>query len=200
MKLYTSTGSPFARKCRIVAREKAVEVEEVALDFPYKGPQYVSLNPVGQVPALELDDGGVLTNSPVIAAWLDAHSDGSRLLPPESAGEAHWRVRRLETLGDQINEMTVKLVLEHRRPETQRSPAWIEAWSAALTRGLDHAEALAGDSGAGLLDLGVITLAIAATYVGFRRPDVDWRAGRPELTRLTETLEARPSFIATYPR
>ena len=34
MKLYITTPSPFARKCRIVAREKGVSIEEIAVD-PY---------------------------------------------------------------------------------------------------------------------------------------------------------------------
>ena len=49
MRLYTSTGSPFARKCRVVRLEKGLEgaVEEITAVFPYKeysevffGPDY----------------------------------------------------------------------------------------------------------------------------------------------------------------
>ena len=198
MRLYMSIASPFVRKCRVVLREKGLKdrVEEIALDFPYKAADYTAVNPVGQVPALVLDDGTVFTNSPVISDYLDRLGSGPRLLPPE--GEAHWRTRRLEALGDQINEMAVKVIMESRRPEGERSPTWTGFWREGLVRALDVAEANAPEPDA--LDLGAITLAIATTYAGFRYPELAWREGRPRLSALNDALEARESFRETYPR
>lgn len=198
MRLYTSLASPFVRKCRVVAREKGLlaRIEEVALDFPYKSSDYTAVNPVGQIPALVLADGTVLTNSPVICDYLDRLGSGPRLLPAE--GEAHWKTRRLEALGDQIDEMAVKIIMESRRPEGERSSTWTGLWRDGLIRALDVAEREAPEPDA--LDLGGITLAIAATYVGFRYPDIEWRKGRPRLSALNDALEARESFRETYPR
>ena len=99
MRLYYSPASPFARKCRIVVREKKLEglVEEVLADPYADDPRLLEANPIAQVPALVTDDGLTLTNSPLICAWLDAYSGRPRLLPE---GDAHWRVRRRETLAD----------------------------------------------------------------------------------------------------
>jgi glutathione S-transferase len=199
MRLYLSTGSPFVRKCRVVIREKGLlpKVEEVAIDFPYKSdPGHLAANPIGQVPALVADDGTTFFDSTLICAYLDSQSGAPRLLPPE--GPDHWRVRRLETIGDGMMEMTVKQVLESRRPENEQSALWKGYWMAGLERAIEAAEANAPDPSS--FDLGSITLAIAATYLDFRLPSLDWRAGRPKLHALRDALEERESFGETYPR
>lgn len=199
MRLYLSTGSPFVRKCRIVIREKGLlpKVEETAIDFPYKSdPGHLAANPIGQVPALVADDGTTFFNSPVICAYLNSLSGAPRLLPPE--GPDHWRVRRLETIGDGMMEMTVKQVLESRRPEDRQSAEWKGHWMGGLNRALDAAEANAPDPSQ--FDIGSIALAVAATYLDFRLPSLDWRAAHPKLHALRDALEQRESFKETYPR
>ncbi|HEY3814815.1 MAG TPA: glutathione S-transferase N-terminal domain-containing protein [Caulobacteraceae bacterium] len=199
MRLYLSTGSPFVRKCRVVIREKGLlpKVEETAIDFPYKSdPGHLAANPIGQVPALVADDGTAYFDSALICAYLDSLSGAPRLLPPE--GAEHWRVRRLETIGDAMMEMTVKQVLESRRPEEQQSAEWKGHWTAGLTRAIDMADKEAPDPSS--FDLGAITLAIAATYLDFRLPSLDWRSTHPKLHALRDALEERDSFKDTYPR
>jgi glutathione S-transferase len=93
--------------------------------------------------------------------------------------------------------MGVKLVLEKRRPETERSAGWMERWTLNLGRALDALEAWAPP--AAPLDMGVITTGVALTWIGFRHPDIDWAAGRPNLAALQATLEQRPSFAETRP-
>ena len=52
----------------------------------------LAANPIAQLPALELDDGSTLINSPLICAYLDGFNGKPKLLPlPTQA--AHWRVR-----------------------------------------------------------------------------------------------------------
>jgi glutathione S-transferase len=198
MKLYTSTGSPFVRKCRIVLREKGLEgrVDEVALTFPYQASaELLAANPIGQVPALVLEDGQTLANSPVICAYLDTLGSGPRLVPPE--GAAHWQARRLETLADAILEMTVKIALEGRRPQAERSAQWLGWWTDGLNRALDQAEAQVPDPES--LDIGKIALAVAGPYIDLRMPTLGWRAARPRLSAFCDALDKRPSFAATRP-
>ncbi|MFW2341547.1 glutathione S-transferase N-terminal domain-containing protein [Brevundimonas sp.] len=198
MKLYITTPSPYARLCRIVARERGLadRIEEVVADPYADDPGLMSSNPLVQVPALIADDGLPLTDSPIICEWLDAHGvSGPRLLPPE--GPERWRVRRLQTLAHGALEMGVKRLLELRRPEDERSPTWIERWTRNMHRSLDALEQALPDDEA--LDLGVIATAVATTWTGFRHPDIDWRSGHPRLVALTERLEARPAFIETRP-
>ena len=197
MKLYITVPSPYARKCRIVAREKGLadRLEEIAVDPYASAPELLASNPLVQVPTLIADDGLPLNDSPVICEYLDALGAGPRLLP--EGGAERLRVRRLETLANGALEMGVKLVLEKRRPEHERSPSWLERWTANMGRALDALEAAAPD--ATRLDMGVITAGVAVTWIGFRHPDYDWKTGRPGLVALQAALEARPSFSQTRP-
>lgn len=197
MRLYMTAPSPFARKCRVVVREKGLadRVKEIAADPYANDPALVAANPVAQAPALVTDDGTAFTNSPLICAYLDAIGSGSRLIP--QGGEAHWRTRRLEVLADSALEMGVKMVLENRRPESERSPTWLARWRDGMTRALDALEAW--NPPADPLDLGVISTGCAVTWIGFRHPDFDWRKGRPNLAALSDRLEKRSSFRETHP-
>lgn len=196
LRLHITVPSPYARKCRIVAREKGLAVEEVVVDPYASDPRLVAANPIVQVPALETPDG-VLTDSPVICEWLDAHGADPLLTP--ASGEARWRVRRLETLANAGLEMGVKRVLELRRPEAERSASWLTRWTENLNRVLDRLEADPGIAPGAPLDMGRITAAVLATWTGFRHPDLNWAEGRPRLAALRDELEARPSFADTRP-
>lgn len=197
MKLYITVPSPFARKCRIVAREKGLigRIEEIAVDPYANAPELLATNPVVQVPTLIAEDGLPLNDSPVICEYLDALGAGPRLLPAE--GPDRLRVRRLETLGAQALEMGVKLLLELRRPEAEQSPSWIARWTENMARALDALEAARPDPEH--LDIGVITAGVAVTWIGFRHPGFDLATCRPGLVALQAALEARPSFRQTHP-
>ena len=56
-------------------------------------PEYLAINPSGLVPALERDDGVVMTQSLAIIEWLDETQPTPPLLPPDPDGRA--RVRSL---------------------------------------------------------------------------------------------------------
>lgn len=198
MKLYITTPSPFARKVRIVAHEKGLadRIEEVVVDPYANAPELLGTNPVVQVPTLVAEDGLPLNDSPVIAQYLDMIGTGPTLLPTQT--EAWLKIKRLETLGNQGLEMGVKLVLEKRRPEHERSASWIDRWTANMGRALDALEAENLD--ASDINLGTITAAIAVTWIGFRHPDYDWKTGRPKLVAFQQAMEERDSFKQTYPR
>ncbi len=198
MRLFISAASPFARKCQIVAREKGLmgRIEEVVCDFPYKDDAFLAVNPLGQVPALEMDDGSVMTDSALISAWLDAMGSGPRLTPPEGPG--HWEARRREILGVAVLEMAVKIIMEIRRPDGARSDVWLGHWGKSLKLALDQAEAQA--PAPDTLDMGSITLACAVTYLDFRRAVTGYAMPGPKLLALRDALEARPSFRETLPR
>ena len=198
MKLYVTDPSPYARKCRIVLRERGLSdrCEELRVDPYASDPSLVAANPIAQVPTLITDDGEVFNDSPLICAWLDANGvSGDRLIPD---GDAQWTVRKLEALADAGLEMGVKWLLENRRPEHERSPTWIARWREGLGRTLDALEAQ--DLSSDKPNLGVITTGVLLTWLGFRHPEYDWKTGRPRLVALSEALEARPSFVETYPR
>jgi glutathione S-transferase len=197
MKLYITVPSPFSRKVRIVAHEKGLadRIEEISVDPYANAPELLATNPVVQVPTLIAEDGLPLTDSPVIAEYLDMIGSGPRLLPAD--GVERLRVKRLETLANATLEMGVKLVLEKRRPETERSPSWMDRWTFNMGRSLDALEAAAPS--AEDFNMGVLSAGITVSWVSFRHPDYDWKTGRPNLVALQAALEQRPSFQATTP-
>ena len=186
MKLFINSGSPFARKVRILVREKDLlsGIEEVFTVPVESHPDLVAANPLAQIPALIDNDGTCWTDSALICAWLD--------------GDAGWPVRRLEVLADGILEMCVKMVLENRRPEHERSPFWLKRWEDNMVRGFAVANTVCPQPD--VFDIGAMTLAIAATYADFRYPHIDWRGVAPKVALLQTEMEKRPSFIETYPK
>lgn len=84
MKLYTSPMAPNGLRVTILAEKKGIELDLVQFGpGESKGADYLAINPLGQVPALVLDDGRVLTESLVISRYLDSLSG-----PPFLCGES----------------------------------------------------------------------------------------------------------------
>jgi glutathione S-transferase len=195
LKLIYSPLSPFARKVRVVIAEKGLDeaIEGLVVNPWDEPPALTGANPVSQVPTLVLEDGSALADSPLICAWLDDFAPDPRLIPE---GAAQWPVRRLEAAADAVMDTMVKLRQEALRPERQRSPEHTARWRRTILRTLDALEAEGPEGG---FDMGEISLAIALEYVDFRGPDLNWRAGRPNLETRWRRLEARPSFRATAP-
>jgi glutathione S-transferase len=104
MKLYERPGFPNPARIRIVLAEKQLDkdIEYVNVDLigaEHKVLPYVSKNPLGVLPALELDDGTVLAESTAITEYLD-HLDGNPVLTgrtPRERGVIHMMQRRAES-------------------------------------------------------------------------------------------------------
>ena len=94
MRLHGYWRSGAAWRVRIALTLKGVACEPVALDLrtgAQRGDDYRALNPQGLVPALELDDGTVLTQSSAILEWLEERFPDPRLLPERSEDRAAVR-------------------------------------------------------------------------------------------------------------
>ena len=199
MKLFVSSTSVFVRKVRVVVRERGLtdQVEEISRLPVEAAPDLVAANPLSQLPALIDNEGVCWTDSGLISAWLDTQGEGARLLP-DYGTEAYWQVKRMETVAAGLNEMMAKIVYENRRPETERSPFWLERWESSLKRAFAVAEAMCPE--ADVFDMGTLTLGVAATFCDFRMTHIAWRAISPRIAALHAELEKRQSFIDTYPK
>lgn len=75
MKLYSSSFAPNPRRVTIFMAEKGIGgIETVLIDLATtqnRSPGYLEKNPFGRVPALELDDGRVLSETRAICTWLE---------------------------------------------------------------------------------------------------------------------------------
>jgi glutathione S-transferase len=105
MKLFYSPGA-CSLASHMVALETHTDLSLERVDTKTKrtesGRDFVALNPKGYVPALELDDGQVLTEGPVILQYLADRRPEAGLIPPASSFE---RYRLQEMLGHLNSEL-----------------------------------------------------------------------------------------------
>jgi glutathione S-transferase len=201
LKLYWSPASPYARKVRMVIAERQLGalVEEITVATAEDPPELLAANPLGKIPALVTDEGFSLYDSPVISAYLDAHpkAEGPRLRP--HSGAERWMVMRAEALGDGLMDLGLNLIGERRKPEGEKSPSSVKRWHSQLYRALDAVpEALR--SLPAEFNLGHLALISALGYLDFRHDDLKWREGRDELASWFESVQSRPSVMATAPK
>src|SRR5260370_39635847 len=69
--LYHLWLSPFARKIRVVLKEKNLDFTMKVEKVWERRPEFLALNPAGDVPVLIEPDGTVLAESGAIAEFLD---------------------------------------------------------------------------------------------------------------------------------
>ena len=200
MKLYASLGSPFARKIRVMLIEKNAPHEVEMVDL-FAANDLKQVNPLGKVPALKLDDGRVLVNSPLIADYVDGRFPQPRFIPADPEGRLD--VRRWEALADGTMDAAVASFYEARfHEEGKRSNAWLErqrgkldSGFAALERMLDARPWCVG----GTMSLADIALACNIGFINARRPEFFPPQKYPGLTKLWKNLETRESFRKTVP-
>jgi glutathione S-transferase len=201
MKLLYTINSPYARKVRIVAAEKHIEMalEEVVLaapDCPVK--QY---NPLGKVPVLILTDGDSLYDSRVIVEYLDNRTPLAHLIPQDLS--AKIKVRRWEALADGVCDAAVATMLEQRKPAQAQDAAFITRQMNKVMLGL---QALNDDLGKnkwcvnGTFSLADIAVGCMLGYVNLRFGAVVNLADEfPNLERLHASLLKRQPFKDSLP-
>jgi glutathione S-transferase len=198
MRLMYSANSPYVRKVMVVAHELGLQdrIEKIpAAAHPVQRDAALSAtNPLGKVPALVLDDGSVLFDSPVIVEYLASLSPSGAALFPAS-GPARWRVLTEQALADGLLDAAVLIRYElMARPRELRWDGWIEGQNAKLKAALHRMETAANDDA---VTIGAVTIACALGYLDLRFPDMDWRTTHPKRARWYETFSARPAMQAT---
>jgi glutathione S-transferase len=181
MKLWYSPPSPFVRKVMVTAlfAGKQLEKIDVSTTVINSDEGLRKHNPLGKIPALELDDGRVLFDSRVICAYLISDLVDHPLNP---TGDARFEAMVLEALADGIKDAAVNVRYElSLRPEEYRWQSWIDAQLLKVDTALDALEAQWVDRLGGDPTVGKIAVGCALGYLDFRYPDRDWRETRPRL-------------------
>ena len=202
MKLYYTATSPFVRKVLVVAHELGLAdaIERVSLrPSPLRADATLSsANPLNKIPALVLDDGTTLYDSPVICEYLATLAASDSMLPPP--GPARWSALRTQALADGILDAAILVFYERLN---RSEPAWWMEWQAGQSekalQGLDAIERECIDYG-DRVDVGTISAAIAVGWLLFRRPFGDVLEARPHLAAWYSAFSARASMSETVPR
>ena len=101
MKFYNSIG-PNPRTVKMFMAEKGIELPREQVDLMAgdnrKPPYATSVNPAGQTPALELDNGAILAEITAICEYLEEKFPNPALIgtTPEERAETRMWVRRID--------------------------------------------------------------------------------------------------------
>ena len=150
MKLFYASGA-CSLSPHIVAHEAGIELHLQKVDLKTKTivaeGDYFSVNPKGYVPALQLDDGQILTEGPVVVQYL-ADLEPEKALAPAAGTLARYRLQ--EMLGF-INSELHKTYSPLFRPETPAETrterqAYLRKRYAIIEKQLEGRPYLFGDS------------------------------------------------------
>ncbi len=142
MKLYYSPGA-CSMSPHIVALEAGLALTLVKTDIKAKktaeGADYLSVNSKGAVPALQLDDGRVLTEGPAIVQYLADLKPDSKLAPKAGTFERYQLMEILNYITSEMHKTFSPLF----NPQT--APAVREATLATLGKKFDWISNFLGD-------------------------------------------------------
>lgn len=203
MRLYDTAYAPNPRRVRWVMAEKGVQdIEIVQVDLmkgEHKQPDYLQKTGLAHLPALELDDGTVITESIAICRYLESRNPEPNLFgrtPEETAVIEMW-LRRVEMLAATPFMMWVRLTAPPLAVLEAPNPAVAAYNQAQAMKGLEVLDArLAGRD---WLAADRITIADIAALIGidfarlirFRPPE-----SLSNLRRWSEAMRDRPAAIA----
>ena len=152
--------------------------------------------PIAKIPALILDNGEVLIDSPVICAYLDSLNDKPVLI--SKLGPQRWRDLTAEAVADGLMDVTVALYMEKfvRHPK-DFNEAFVKAQEETIGRAL---EAWENEVNAFKnLSIASIATACALGYLNFRLPELNPKGQYPKLQAWFEEFSRRPSLAQTLP-
>ena len=201
VKLISLNASPFARKVRILIIElglqNSVVIQDPGAVTPASNNELLNkVNPLGLVPALELESGENIYDSLVICDYLN-HFAGGSLFPNDP--EQRIQALALHSLANSMLDLAVSLRYETAlRPAELRWQNWIDHQKEKIERGLDSLEKRCPGFNSSPL-IGEISVACILGYMDFRYADNDWRQNRPALANWFEEVMKRDSMIQTIP-
>ena len=123
MKLYFSPGA-CSLSPHIVAQEVGIPLTLVKVDTQKKtladGGDYWAVNPKGYVPAMELDNGELLTEGPTIVQYLADKKPDAKLLPPAGTMERYRVQEMLGYINSEIHKTYSPLFRPTTTPELRK--------------------------------------------------------------------------------
>jgi maleylpyruvate isomerase len=203
VKLWSYWRSSCAYRVRITLALKGLPFDYAAVHLMRDGgeqylPEYGAVNPLRQVPALEVDEASVtLVQSMAIIEYLDERYPKPPLLPHSALERAHVRaLAELVNSGIQPHQNTSVFA------ELKRHGVDHEAWARLfISRGLEALERLAAPRAGAFMFGDSVSLAdvyLVPQLYNARRFQLPLDA-YPTLTRADESAQALPGFQSAAP-
>lgn len=202
MKLYGFWRSSATWRVRIGLAYKGIAYDYQPVDLIKGGGEqhradYVAINPMKQVPVLELDDGTRLTQSLPILEYLDEVHPEPPLLPRDPIPRA--RVRQIaEMINSGVQPLQNTAVRRHVEEVLHADgQAWIERWVATALTAIEavvkeHAGKFAVGDSISLADVCIVPQLYFA-----RRFDLAVER-YPTLLRIESTCASMPAFASAH--
>jgi glutathione S-transferase len=133
MKLYDGGRAPNPRRVRVYLAEKGIKIPTEQVDLgamAHKSAAYTAVNPLQRVPALELDDGTIITESIAICRYFELLQPQPVLFgrdPKDVAIVEMWQRRVEFHLLTQVSHIFRNLHPAMAQMEVPQVPAWGEA-------------------------------------------------------------------------
>jgi len=150
MKLFYASGA-CSLSPHIVAHEAGIELDLQKVDLKTKTiaseGDYLTINPKGYVPALQLDDGEILTEGPVIVQYL-ADRKPEKALAPAAGTLARYRLQEmLGFINSELHKTYSPLFRADTPAETRTErQAYLRKRYAIIEKQLEGRPYLFGDS------------------------------------------------------
>ena len=197
MEFYLNATSPYARLVRIVLIEKGL-ADAVTLKWcdPWADDaDLLKANPAGRIPALVTEEGTTLSESILIAVYLDSVSPNKPMIPQDRLGE----VLHLTGLGQNLMDAAFTSVIARKHYGKGIDDSELgQRRSRAIQRLLNQLNIELGEKlQASTINLGDIAIAVALDYLAFRLPEVNWKEEYPQLQAWHAGVTARESFQQT---
>ena len=136
LQLYSYFRSSAAYRVRIALNYKGIEYQQIPvnlLDNEQNSEMYLTVNPLGLVPALELADGTIITQSTAILEWLEEQYPEPGLYPSDAATRAKAR-SLCNSIACDIHPLNNLRVLKYLKEELKVSEEqknnWYQHWIA----------------------------------------------------------------------
>ena len=198
MKLVIATPSPFARKVRVVLREKEIDFEEI-IDVPWNRDTIcTNFNPLGKIPVLLQEGKQPLFDSSIIVQHIE-HMNKSPAMYP-SGLEDLMLAKIIETTADGICDALVLISLENTRKERLRSKDWIQRQSLKIYNGMEYLSNKLGNKIYFVVEeftIADVSAFSCLEYLDLRLPNFDWRGKHPNLENYWQKHKNRRSFLET---
>jgi glutathione S-transferase/GST-like protein len=136
-KLYWSQGSG-AMVPQALFEEIGVEYEKIVIDIDkeeHKSDAFLSVNPMGQIPALVLPDGTLMTETAAMLAHIVDRHPEAKLAPPAGSAESARFLRWLFFLASNLYPTILRLYYSERH---STDPSAAEGIKAAAETDLDE--------------------------------------------------------------
>ncbi len=157
-----------------------------------------TVNPLGRIPSLILEDGTTLIDSAAILDWLDQEVGPERALLPPGGASRQQALQRLALASGVIDKVMASAYERLVRPEPYRWPEWIARCRTQAEGGIAALAAQSWPADAPL-DQACITATCLIRYICQADPDLLPSGRYSSLEALSQRCEALPAFRATWP-